>query len=131
MLDPKELALTPVLLRAAKLFTQDGFSFKLNTMRAMILYHPRTEQEGIVESYVHDFKRFKGKDLEKVSLDTVEGAHIAELYDVMRYPAILVIGPDGALQKAWESPIMPLMDEVDSYIHNSETDFARARLLSV
>ncbi|MBI2285551.1 hypothetical protein HYU82_01865 [Candidatus Saccharibacteria bacterium] len=99
-------------------------------MRAVILYHPRSEHEGTVQEYVHDFKRFKGKDLEMVSLETREGADLARLYDVVRYPAIIVIGPDGVLQKIWEAPIMPLMDEVSSYVSDYDRDIARAALLS-
>lgn len=99
-------------------------------MRAVVLYHPNSEHEGVVQDYAHDFKRFKGKELELISLETREGADLAKLYDVMRYPAILVIGPDGVLQKSWEAPVMPLMDEVDSYIYEYDRDVARAALLS-
>lgn len=99
-------------------------------MRAVVLYHPHSEHGGIVEDYVHDFQRFKGKELEKVSLETVEGSETARLYDVVRYPAILIIGPDGVLQKMWQAPIMPLMNEVDSYLPNYQRDLAKAQLLS-
>jgi len=94
------------------------------------LYHPRSDHASIVEDYVHDFRRFKGKDLEQVSLDSIEGAELAKLYDAVRYPAILIIGPDGILQKMWQAPMMPLMDEVDAYLPNFERDLARAQLLS-
>lgn len=94
------------------------------------MYHPHSEHGGIVEDYVHDFQRFKGKELEKVSLETVEGSETARLYDVVRYPAILIIGPDGVLQKMWQAPIMPLMNEVDSYLPNYQRDLAKAQLLS-
>lgn len=99
-------------------------------MRAAILYHPHSEHGGMVEDYVHDFERFKGKRLEKISLETIEGAEMARLYDAVRYPAILVIGPDGALQKMWQAPMMPMMDEVDAYLPNFDQDLARAQLLS-
>jgi hypothetical protein len=99
-------------------------------MRAVVLYHPNSEHEGIVQDYARDFKRFKGKELELVSLETVEGAEIAKLYDIMHYPAILVIGPDGVLQKAWEAPLMPLMDEVSSYVYDYDRALAKASLLS-
>ena len=95
-----------------------------------MLYHPRSEHAGIVEDYVHDFERFKGKQLEKLSLETVEGAELAKLYDAVRYPAILIIGPDGILQKMWQAPTMPLMDEVDAYLPSFARDLTRARLLS-
>jgi len=86
-------------------------------MRAVVLYHPKSDHGGKVEDFVHDFKRFKYKKLEKVSLETVEGAELAKLYDVVRYPAILVIGPEGKLQQIWQGEMLPLMNEVDAYVH--------------
>ena len=99
-------------------------------MRAVVLYHPKSEHEGIVQDYVHEFKRFKGKELELLSLETREGAELAKLYDVVRYPAILIIGPDGALQKVWEAPMLPLMNEVDGYVYDYDKAFATAEILS-
>jgi hypothetical protein len=99
-------------------------------MRAVILYHPQSDHGRQVEEYAHDFKRFKGKQLELVSLETKEGADLAKLYDIVRYPAVLIIGPNGAMQKVWEAPLMPLMDEVDSYLPDFERDFAVAQLIS-
>ena len=85
-------------------------------MRAVVLYHPKSDHVGLVETFEHDFKRFKNKDVEKLSLETRAGADMAALYDITQYPAILVIGPNGALQKAWQGPVMPLMDQVDAFM---------------
>lgn len=92
-------------------------------MRALVLYHPQSDHVGLVEGFIKDFERFKSKKLEKVSLETREGADLASLYDVTQYPAILVIGPDGVLQKLWQGELLPLMDEVDSYIHDVDADY--------
>jgi|SRR3990167_2212406 len=99
-------------------------------MRAIVLYHPKSDHAGIVEEFVHDFERFKGKKIERVSLETVEGSALAELYDVVRYPAIIVIGPGGVLQQMWQGPAMPLMNEVDAVLPNYERDLAVAQMLS-
>jgi hypothetical protein len=40
---------------------------------------------------------------------------MATLYDIVRYPAIMVLRSDGAMQKAWEGIELPLIDEVQSY----------------
>ncbi len=95
-------------------------------MRALVLYHPQSDHVGIVESYVHDFQRFKGKSIEKISLETQEGANIANLHDITQYPAVLVTGPEGHLEKFWQGIPLPLMDEVDSYLLSS-TDYALSR----
>ena len=104
-------------------------------MRVVILYHPKSEHWGRVADYAHDFQRFKDKPLELVSLETVEGAHLAELYDVTLYPAILAIANDGHLQKLWQDEQLPLMNELEYYTQSVDTtsperDFARAEILS-
>lgn len=86
-------------------------------MRTVILYHPNQEFAGLAEDYARDYQ-LRHKDLPKVelvSLETVEGAESAKLYDVVRYPAILVLADDGSLQKLWQDKPLPLMDEVAAY----------------
>ena len=89
-------------------------------MRVVILYHPKSEHEGIVLDYARDFKRFKGKDLELLSLETIPGANLAALYDVTIYPAILAVADDGALQRMWLGMPLPLFDELSYYAHQIE-----------
>ena len=85
-------------------------------MRIVILYHPNQEFAGLAEDFKRDFEsRHQDKKIEMLSLETIEGADTAQLYDVVRYPALLVIGPDGALQKLWQEQRFPLMDEVAAY----------------
>lgn len=90
-------------------------------MRTVILYHPNAEFAGLVEDYKRDFEqRHPDRKVELVSLDEVKGDEMAKLYDVVRYPAILVIANDGQLQKLWQDQPFPLMDEVASYSMLSE-----------
>jgi hypothetical protein len=89
-------------------------------MRAVILYHPASDHIGLVEEYSHDFIRFKGRALELISLETREGADMATLYDITRYPAVLVIGPDGVLAALWQNGLFPLMDELAAYLGEPE-----------
>jgi len=85
-------------------------------MRTVILYHPNSDKAGMAEDYKRDFeKRHQGKKIDMLSLETVEGAEMAKLYDVVRYPAILAIGPDGVLLALWQDQPWPLMDEVSAY----------------
>lgn len=89
-------------------------------MRAVILYHPQSDHVGLVDEYSRDFIRFKGRALELISLETIEGAEMAKLYDITRYPAILVIGPDGSLIQLWQNGLFPLMDELSAYIGDQQ-----------
>lgn len=84
-------------------------------MKVIALYRPRSEHARTVEMYVTDFERQRGKVIELVSLDTVEGAQKANLYGIMQYPALLVIREDGQLMRDWQGERLPLMDEVASY----------------
>lgn len=84
-------------------------------MRVLILYHERSEHGGIVTDYVAEFQRYKRKSIELISLESAEGADMAELYGVTIYPAILVMSQNGLLQRLWQGTPLPLMDELSYY----------------
>lgn len=85
-------------------------------MRTVILYHPDAEFAGLVQDFRREFEqRHQDRKIDLVSLDTTEGSEMAKLYDVVRYPAILVIASDGQLQKLWQDRPFPLMDQVAAY----------------
>jgi hypothetical protein len=85
-------------------------------MRTIILYHPNSEQVGLAETFKHDYEaRHYGFKIELVSLETIEGANVARTYDIVRYPAILVINTDGSFQQMWQDHPWPPIEEVFSY----------------
>ncbi|HEU5004923.1 MAG TPA: hypothetical protein VFT49_02425 [Candidatus Saccharimonadales bacterium] len=85
-------------------------------MRIVILYHPNSEQDGMTQDFKRDFEaRHYGQTIELVSLETKEGSDMAALYDIVRYPALLVLTGDGGLQKLWQDLPWPSLDEVYSY----------------
>ncbi len=90
-------------------------------VKLLILYRPNSEHESEVESYVRDFQRRYdvGRKIEMVSLNTRDGAATASLYDVVSYPAILVLGDDGSMVGFWQGTPLPLMDEVAGYAHTA------------
>lgn len=80
------------------------------------MYHPKSDQEGRVLDYAHEYKsRHPQIEPELISLETREGAEMARLYDVTNYPAILAVSHDGHLQQLWQDQQMPLMQELDAY----------------
>lgn len=88
-------------------------------MKVIVLYRPNSEHARVVEDYLHDFQaRHSLPKLEVMSLDTREGSATAALYDVMQYPAFLVVQNDGYVQKMWQGSDLPLMDEIVSYAIN-------------
>lgn len=85
-------------------------------MKVVVLYHLNSEHAGKVEDYARDYERFKdGKVVELLSLETVEGATMAKLYDITQYPAVLALADDGSLQNSWQGEHLPLMGELDAY----------------
>ena len=85
-------------------------------MRIVILYHPNAEFAEMAQEFKHDFeRRYPGRKIEMLSLETVGGDQMAKTYDVVRYPAILALANDGSLQKLWQDQPWPLMDEVTAY----------------
>ena len=87
-------------------------------MKVVVLYRPNSEHGRRVEEFIHDFQaQHHGERLEVLNIDSRDGSAMASLYDVMQYPAILVLQGDGYVQKAWEGVQLPLMDEVFSYAH--------------
>ena len=84
-------------------------------MRVTILYRSQSEHERSVLEFERDYNHQTGRDLELVDLNTIEGSNLAELYDIVRYPAILATTDDGALLQLWQGEILPLMSDVTFY----------------
>jgi hypothetical protein len=84
-------------------------------MKVVILYHPRSDHAQTVESFAHDFSRQVGRRLELISLESRDGSATASLYDITRYPAILALSDAGEMLRAWQGPVMPLINELSYY----------------
>ncbi|HUA12923.1 MAG TPA: hypothetical protein VL989_00250 [Candidatus Sulfotelmatobacter sp.] len=86
-------------------------------MRLLILYRPESEHGRTVEEFVNDFRKTHDTSfLEVINIDSREGIATATLYDIVEYPAILVLQSDGSVQKIWQGAQLPLMDEIASYV---------------
>ena len=90
-------------------------------MKVIVLYHKQSDHIGLVEEFNRDYKRFKGKELELVELETLRGAQLGQLYGVTQYPAFLAISDNGVLQRMWQGIPLPLMDELDYYTSGQDT----------
>jgi hypothetical protein len=85
-------------------------------MKMVILYHPQSDHARTVESFARDFARQTGHGMELISLESRDGAAMASLYDIVRYPAILALNERSELQKDWQGPVMPLVNELSYYV---------------
>ena len=87
-------------------------------MTAMALYHPASEQAMAIETYAHEYASLQpGNKLELISLETPQGARLAELYGITEYPSLIVISNDGHLLRLWQGGDLPLMSELTGYIN--------------
>lgn len=89
-------------------------------MKVIVLYRPNSEHESRVDEFLHDFGHgHPERRIEKVSLDSRVGTHLAQVYDAVDYPAILALTNDGQLLKMWQGSQFPLMDELAYYATNN------------
>jgi hypothetical protein len=86
-------------------------------MKIVILYRPNSEHSSSVEVFIHDLqsRHMINTTVQIVDIDSIEGSSIARNYDVVRYPAILVMRDDSILQMMWQGDALPLIDEVAGY----------------
>jgi hypothetical protein len=85
-------------------------------MKVLVIYRPNSEHGRVVEEFIRDFQqRHTNERLEVLDIDSRDGSATASLYDIMQYPAILVLRDDGYLDKYWQGDQMPLLDEVAGY----------------
>ncbi|HVC36642.1 MAG TPA: hypothetical protein VNE40_04360 [Candidatus Dormibacteraeota bacterium] len=85
-------------------------------MKISIIYRPSSDHGKDIESFIQDFRRrHDSSRVEVLNIDSREGSAMASLYDVMNYPAILVLQDDGTPIKVWEGEVLPLMDEIAYY----------------
>lgn len=82
----------------------------------LILYRPISEHGRRIEQFIHDFEVKEGSvNVEVLDVDTRDGMATASLYDIMSYPAIMVLQNDGYMHKLWQGGEIPLMDELAAY----------------
>jgi len=85
-------------------------------MKVLVIYRPNSEHGRLIEEFIHDYKaRHHDSQFEIMNIDTREGSATATLYDVLQYPAILVLQANGYVQKIWQGPELPRLDDVASY----------------
>lgn len=85
-------------------------------MKAVILYRPGSEFETSVNEYVREFGRETGKAIALVDQDSSQGIEIANLYEVMQFPAIVAFRDDGSFAESWiERDKWPTISELSYF----------------
>jgi hypothetical protein len=82
-------------------------------MVLVALYRKNSEQERPVIEFIEMLRRrYPGKPVIKLDINTRAGAAEATLYGIVQYPALIVKSIDGHIQGMWEGQPLPLIDEV-------------------
>jgi hypothetical protein len=88
-------------------------------MKVQVLYRPHSEHRARIEEFINNFNSSKSLSVKMdiLNIDTREGVSLASLYDITRYPAVMVVRDDGTMQKLWQGvEEIPLVNEVQGYI---------------
>ena len=77
------------------------------------MYRENSEQYRPVHEFITMLeRRYPGRTVQRLDIDTRDGAAEASLYGVTQYPAIIVKSVDGQVIQMWEGDRLPLVDEV-------------------
>jgi hypothetical protein len=85
-------------------------------MRVFCLYRPNTDHERSVIELDREVTRRLHRTLEIISVESVEGERLARTYDIMAYPAVVVVDSNGGLQASWCDGNLPLINELSYYL---------------
>lgn len=84
-------------------------------MRTIVLTRQATDYARAVETFVSDFARQTGRELEVIDADSPEADSLIQTYDVLEFPAILALTDDGQVQNMWVGANLPTISEVSYY----------------
>ena len=84
-------------------------------MRVVAIYRKRSDHARAVSEFIEMLsRRYPGKKIVELDIETREGAAEASLYSIMQYPALLATSNNGSVLGSWEGVPLPLIDEVAS-----------------
>ena len=79
-------------------------------MGVTILYRPESEHERAVLDFQRELLRER-VTIKLMNVDSPDGSYLARLYDITRYPGVLVTEEDGRVLKSWVGEL-PQVSEV-------------------
>jgi hypothetical protein len=86
-------------------------------MKVIFLYIPKSDHGTQTERYAEELKKFYPEiEISLIDAESRDGVSISGLYDILQFPALVVVDQDMKLQKAWLGTMFPAMDQVKSYL---------------
>lgn len=84
-------------------------------MRTFVAYKEYSDHARAVDTFLHEFGRQTGRQLETVDPESREGAAICATYDIVEYPSVVALDDNGVLQNIWRGVPLPTISEVSYY----------------
>jgi len=80
-------------------------------MRLVMVYREASEARLSVESFMRDFEfQTGGGKIETIDPDTRAGAAFCRSYDIVEYPTLVALGPDGTPLEVWRGTLPTISD---------------------
>ena len=84
-------------------------------MRVVVIAKDNTDYSRSVSTFINDFTRQTGHDLELLDPDSLDGEALCRAYDIVEYPTIIALTDGGQLQQMWRGTMLPTISEVSYY----------------
>lgn len=85
-------------------------------MSINIIYRPNSETSSAAEAYANQFEREFSAQIKLIDQDSKDGIRFSQLYDIMQFPALVVVQEDGALVNMWtDRDKWPTLSELSFY----------------
>ena len=83
-------------------------------MRVVCIFRDNQDYSRSVNEWLENIRRQTGKEVETMDPDQNPG--FCEAYDVVEYPTIMALGPNGEVRASWRGKTLPLINEVLFYM---------------
>jgi hypothetical protein len=81
-----------------------------------MVYRDFTDYARACNDWLRDFKRVTGREVESLDPDSIEGEIFCRSHDIVEYPTIVALTPDGTVHQTWRGRELPSFNEVSYYI---------------
>ena len=85
-------------------------------MRVVVVWRDYTEYAREVTSWMEDFKKFTGKEVESLDPDSIEGEIFVKARDIVQYPTVVVTKDDGVVVREFKGTPLPQFEDVSYFL---------------
>lgn len=84
-------------------------------MKAVVVTKERTDYARDVETYLGDFRRVTGRELEVIDPESPDGVSFCRTYDILQFPTLVALDDSGQMLNIWKGLPFPTINEVSYY----------------